>query len=120
MAQDAQASRHAAGTSFDITAAADRTQGDVVVVGELVAVALRAYDSGANSSLHVEGIFDVVKISDDISAGDKVYWDPTGDPVGGTAGTGGATTTAGALKQMGIAVADAGAAAETVRVLLGN
>lgn len=106
------------GTSFDLTASADRAVGDVVVVGDLVGVSLRAYDSGANSSLHVSGMFDVVKKSEAITAGAKVYWDPDGNPVSGTAGSGAATATAGSLKRMGVAVAAAGESATTVRVLM--
>lgn len=120
MSQDAQARLIAAGDSFDLTASADRSQGDVVAVGALVGVSLREYDSGTNSSLHVSGIFDVVKDNGAIDAGDIVYWVHNGNPQGGTAGSGAADKTSTGSPRMGLAVADAAADDETVRVLLGN
>lgn len=119
MAQPAQARLIAAGDSFDLTASANRAQGDVVIVGDtLVGVSLRQYDSGANSSLHLRGIFDIVKKNGAINAGAVVYWHPTENPQGGTAGSGAATTSSGGAKRLGTAVAAAGADDETVRVLL--
>src|SRR5690606_31113108 len=71
--------------------------------------------AGTLGALHAEGVFEFVKDNSDISAGDVLYWDADGDPVGGTAGTGAATTTAASNTLLAFAVADAGVYAGTVR-----
>ena len=60
----------------------------------------------------------VVKASGAIALGDAVYWDDDGDPYGGSAGTGAATTTATNNTAMGICVSAAGASDEFVLVAL--
>ncbi len=64
------------------------------------------------------GIFDVAKAAVAFTAGAAVYWDADGNPVGGTAGSGAATTAASGNKFMGFAVAAAGETASTVRISL--
>lgn len=95
--------------------------GQVVVIGDLVGVTTYPVAANALYALTVEGVAEVVKIDDNMStAGSLIYWAAAGDPVGGTAGTGGATTTAGSNKKLGLSIAIAGAAAERVFVLLGS
>lgn len=106
------------GDVIDYTPVAAVAAGAVVVQGDVIGIAKLDIAAAARGSLTTSGIFDIVKINDEITAGAALYWDPTGDPVGGTAGTGGATTTAGALKFLGWAVEAAGAAATTVRCKL--
>jgi hypothetical protein len=60
-----------------------------------------------------------VKITGAIAVGNDVYWAAAGDPVGGTAGTGAATTTAAGNTLMGKCVAAAASGDETVDVDLG-
>ena len=106
------------GKSVDYTPVGAVSAGDVVVQGNLVAVSKLDIPANALGALARQGIFDVVKANDEITAGAAIYWNATGDPVGGTPGSGAATTTAGSNKFMGWAIADAGAAATTVRLAL--
>lgn len=107
------------GYDIDYTpSGADVDAGDVVVQGAVAGVAKNLIDDGRLGSLSVRGVFDFVKINDDISAGAAIYWAATGSPVGGEASSGGATSTAGVNPFLGWAVAAAGAAATTVRVLM--
>jgi len=52
------------------------------------------------------------------TVGNKVYWDSTGDPYGGSAGTGAATATAASNSFIGFVVKVAGADDEVVQLLL--
>jgi predicted RecA/RadA family phage recombinase len=106
------------GYSIDHTPAANVAAGAVVEVGNRVLVSKRDIPAGTLGALATRGIFDVVKISGAISAGDGLYWDNDGNPVSGTAGSGAATKTPANGKFMGYAIADAGASDTTVRVLL--
>ena len=62
------------------------------------------------------GIFDVAKASEEIASGAEVYWDRDGTPVGGTAGSGAATTTATGNTYMGTAIRGAQVIDTTVRI----
>jgi predicted RecA/RadA family phage recombinase len=77
--------------TYDYTPAADVAAGAVVIVGNLALVAKRDIEANTLGALHGCGLFKVVKDASVFAAGDEVYWNPTGDPVGGTAGTGAAT-----------------------------
>ena len=105
-------------TTLDHTPSADVAAGDVVVVEDLVCVARDAITADTLGSLETEGIFKVVKASEALSQGVKIYWDEDGDPVGGTAGTGAATATSADNKLMGYAAAAAATAGTTVLVKL--
>lgn len=122
MAQDAQA-RFISGNAINMvdvpaTASTTESQGDVVVVGEMVVVALRASTSGTQASYAREGVYDVVKANGAITAGALVYWDEDGSPQGGTASSGAATTTSGSNTLLGKATQAAADTAEVVRVVL--
>ena len=106
------------GDAIDYTPGADVAAGTVVVREELVCVTKRDIKANTLGALATRGIFDVVKVSGAINPGAGIYWDDDGDPVGGTAGSGAATTVAANGKFMGYAVAAAGASDGTVRVLL--
>lgn len=109
------------GRSIDYTPVGAVAVGTVVVVGSIVAVAHRALAAGVAGSLAVEGIFDVAKANVEIAGGAALYWDADGDPVGGTAGSGAATTTAAGNKYMGLASPDGAAAGDaTVCTRLGG
>lgn len=71
-----------------------RTGGDVVVIGTIPLVCAPTDPNlpGVNS-LMVDGVFDFPKDTSTFTAGDAWYWNASGNPVLGTAGTGCATST---------------------------
>jgi len=80
---------------------------------------LRGIAANEWGTLAVAGHFDFCKVTGALSVGDRVYWNPTGDPVVGTAGTGAATgTVANGLKLAGIVEYAAASGDATVRILL--
>lgn len=91
------------------------TGGDVVVVGNRALVSKLDIEAGRVGALAKEDVFDVVKKTGAFSDGDRVYWDPTGDPVGGTAGSGAATSVV-TKYFMGFANGDAASGDARVRV----
>jgi len=106
------------GQSIDHTPLAAVTAGDVVVVGTVPLVAKVDIAANALGALSVDGVFDVVKDTSAFSAGDAVYWDENGSPVGGVALSGAASSSPSGNHLMGLAIADAGAGATAVRVKL--
>jgi predicted RecA/RadA family phage recombinase len=118
MAQTYQARRIAGGTRFDHTPGSAVGAGAVVVQNSLVGIAENDIAANALGALAVNGTFDLVKINGAMSAGDPLYWDSDGDPQGGTAGSGAATTTSTDNDFIGFAVADAADTDEKVRMLL--
>ncbi|MCX5683142.1 MAG: DUF2190 family protein, partial [Planctomycetota bacterium] len=83
----------------------------------MIGVAKAPIAAGAAGALAVKGIFDVVKANEQQALGAALYWDVDGNPYGGTAGTGCATTTSSGNTFIGFAQVAAGATDETVRVL---
>ena len=69
-----------------------------MLIGTVVAMVKRDIDFSENPlgtvSLGNNELWRVPQKAETIAAGDAVYWDPTGDPVTGAAGTGAATGTA--------------------------
>jgi len=106
------------GDSIDYTPGADVSAGDVVVQNNMVGITKLDIPANALGALATVGVYDVVHVADTIQAGAAVYWDASGNPVGGTAGSGAATATAGSNAFMGWAVADAAETDATVRVML--
>jgi predicted RecA/RadA family phage recombinase len=102
------------GDMIDYTPVGAVTAGTVVVQGNAVGVAGQAIPAGVLGALAVHGIFNFVKDGSEITAGASLYWDADGNPVGGVAGTGAVTTTAGGNTFLGWAVAAAAAGAATV------
>jgi len=103
------------GSAIDYTPGADVAAGDVVVIGSNVAIAKTPIASGNLGALAVGGIYDGAKITGAVNLGDAIYWDATGDPVGGTAGSGAYTTTAAGNVYAGRAVKAAASGDATVR-----
>ena len=100
------------GDSIEYTPAADVTAGDVIAQNDMVAVAKVDIAANVKGALAIKGVFDVPKdtgSNTDIDAGEKVYWDDSGEV---------ATTTSSANVYMGKAVVDADTDDETVRVRL--
>jgi len=80
-------------------ATGDKAAGDVVLLGTIPAVVKRDIDFSENPlgtvTIGAAGeVWMVPQKAEIIADGAAVYWDPTGDPVTGTAGTGAATGTA--------------------------
>ena len=96
----------------------DIAEGDVVVVSGIAAVAIGPIDNGKSGVLQLLTAVSVVKKNEAIAQGASVYWDASGDPYLGTAGTGAATGTATSHYFMGKALALAASTDTRVRVLL--
>jgi predicted RecA/RadA family phage recombinase len=117
MAQTYQCVLLGEGGRVDHTPGADVAAGDIVVTNGMLQFATQPIASGVLGTLRTAGgppLVRAVKANGAISVGNAVYWDDDGNPQGGTAGTGCATTTATANTFMGRAVAAAGANDETV------
>lgn len=102
-----------AGATVTVTAPANVSSGDVVVVGALVGVA--AFDASQNEEVEIttEGVFTLPKKSTDVVAvGNLLYWDATNHYLTLTAGTG-------SKPLAGAALAAAGNGITTVNVKLG-
>jgi predicted RecA/RadA family phage recombinase len=117
MSQAFQAQFIQEGGSIDYTPSSAVVAGQVVVLGSMIGVAKTPIAANALGALGVKGIFDVVKANEQQAQGAALYWDADGNPYGGTAGTGCATTTSSGNTFIGFAQALAGATDETVRVL---
>lgn len=107
------------GAMIDHTPSASVAAGDVVAIGsQLVGIAKSDIAADTLGALATEGVFDIVKDGSEISAGDPLYWDDNGSPVGGVALSGAISDSSADGPFIGWAVDDAGASATTVRVLL--
>ncbi len=95
------------GNTIRITATKAVASGDVVVAGDLIAIAVT--DAAKNDDFVglTKGVFNVkAKQADDIKQGAVLYWSDAD----------GATLTAGSNKRLGIAWRDSGASVATVDV----
>ena len=111
----AQATFVHTGNAIDYTPGSAVGAGDVIVLGNTIAISKLDITANVLGALATRGVFDGVKATGAINLGDAVYWDADGDPVGGVAGSGAFTTTAAGNIYAGRAVAAALEAAETVR-----
>jgi predicted RecA/RadA family phage recombinase len=118
MAQVPATRYQSSGDVIDYTPGSAVTGGDVIVLGSVVGIATQDIAANAKGSLALEGVFKVPKITGVNAVGTLIYWDPTGNPVNGTAGSGAATSTAGSLKQLGYVAEASLSADETVKVVL--
>lgn len=111
------------GCEIDYTPGSAVGAGTVVLIKSIIGVPNADIAANRKGSLRVSGVVSVVKVTGAIVQGQPVYWNPTGDPVGGTAGTGAATAvppTSGATSgflPIGLCV-DADAASGDARVLV--
>src|ERR1051326_7093527 len=92
--------------------------GDVVLMGSVVGVAMSDIAAGTLGALRVRGRVKGPKDASTFAQGDAVYWNSTGNPTGGTAGTGCFTSTAGANKLAGMATFAQATGDATVTVLI--
>lgn len=107
--------------AIDYTPVAAVSVGDVIVLGTRVFIAPVDIAANAKGSLATEGIWRVPKITGAILVLDPIYWNPTGDPDNGTAGTGAATKTpAAGAYFMGFAVEAAASSDDYVKLALAS
>lgn len=99
------------------TSAAAVTGGDVIVQAGIVGISPVNADANKPVGLSLEGIYDVPKTTAAWVIGQPVFWDATGNPDSGDAGSG-AANQIGTGVYMGIATAAADSGANTGRVLL--
>jgi predicted RecA/RadA family phage recombinase len=103
----------------DIAAGTARKAGVVVLLGtNLVTIAQVDADATETVAGAVEGTWTVPKDNSNVAVGNPLYWDATGNPVGGTAGSGAFTTTATSHPFAGFAVTAAGTTVGTVDMIL--
>lgn len=105
----------------DYSPASDVYAGDIVIVGANAFLAANDIASSSTSSLgvngtpvrgglHADGIWRINRDASTFADGDAVYWNATGNPNVGTAGTGCATSTASGNTLIGQAVIQDGVA----------
>lgn len=98
-----QAQVYATGEMIDYTPGTAKVTGEVVVQNGLPGVVVAPIAANELGALKVQGEMKIAKATGAISAGNAVYWDADGDPVGGTAGSGAATTTSSGNTLLGYA-----------------
>lgn len=114
-----QAQRIAEGRTIDHTPGTAVAVGAVVEIGDgLIGIAERPIAANQLGALAVEGVFNLAKDNSIVAAGAALYWDSDGNPVGGTAGSGAATTTVAGNKLFAVALQAAGTTVGHVRALL--
>lgn len=92
------------GELVDYTPDSAVSAGSVVVIGNRIGIANVDIAAWALGALAVCGLFRIEKKTGAITDGADVFWDDDGDSVGGTAGTGAASTASGDGPFMGTAV----------------
>ena len=100
------------GKTINYTPSGAVAAGDVIVIGDIVAVATVPIAANTLGAVDVEGVFQFPKgvtSSSAISAGAKLYWDASGEVV---------TTTSASNKVAGYAVESALAATAIIQVKL--
>lgn len=96
------------GDVVDYVAGSAISNGQVLLIGKRIGVALVAIANGATGAVMVRGIFTIAKLSTDVVAqGDLLYWD---------AGNSRLTTTASGNTQAGYATKAAGSGVTTVEI----
>jgi len=120
MAQtQAPAFRDTVGDNIDYTPSLAVYAGDVVFQGSLCGIATQDIAANVLGSLAVTNVFRVPKVTGAITVNSTISWNPTGDPVTGTAGTG-AANASGAGKVMGRAILAAASGDQFVHVKLND
>lgn len=93
--------------TIDYTPSAATTAGTVVVLGDLIGVTFTDIAANVKGALSIEGIKKVPKTTAAWLVGLPVHWNSTGDPDGGTAGSGAANQLGNGV-YMGLATIAAG------------
>jgi len=88
-----QAQNYSAGASIPYTAGTDITAGTPTNLYDGIAgIPANDIASGDTDDVQIDGVIKIVCDDEVGNLGDPVWWDSDGDPYGGTAGTGAATT----------------------------
>lgn len=104
-----------AGASVDYTPSGTAlVPGEVVVDNGLFGIAIGAIPVGKLGALQVAGVANIVKVTGALARGLAIYWDDDGDPLGGSAGTGCATSTSTSNTFIGFVSVAAGASDQVV------
>lgn len=117
MAQTYQCVLLAEGGRVEHTPGGNVAAGDVVITNTMFQFATQPILAGILGTLRIAGgppQVRIVKTTDVMAVGNLIYWAAAGDPYNGVAGTGGATTTAGANALIGRCVKAASGTVETV------
>lgn len=117
MAQTPAKYRHS-GENIDYTPGSAVLAGTVYVLGNCVTIVPKDIAADEKGATSTRGVFNVPKDNSDVSAGDTLYWDDDGSPVGGTALSGAFTKTAGSNNIAGTALEAAGTGVGDVDMLL--
>jgi len=105
--------------AIDYTPSVAVIGGDVVVLNGIVGVAITDIAANDLGSLAIDGIFQVPKTTAAWVRGLAVHWNATGDPDGGTAGTGAANQLGNGV-YMGIAAETEGSGDDRGAVILNS
>ncbi len=76
------------GDHLDYTPGSATLAGTIVLLGNNVTINPRDLAANEKGAVTQSKVWNVPKDASDVSAYDNLYWNPTGDPVGGTAGSG--------------------------------
>lgn len=96
------------GQTIDYTPGSAVLSGTVYVIGNIVTIVPKDIAADEKGATCTRGVFNVPKDNSDVSAGDTLYWNSTGDPYGGTSSSGAFTKTVGSNKIAGTALEAAG------------
>lgn len=118
MAQTPAILRTSPAETIPYTPGSDVVAGTIIVIGNIVTIADVDIAANVKGAVRTRGNFNVPKDNSDVSIGDTLYWNATGDPVGGTAGSGAFTKTVGSNKIGGTALEAAGTGVGDVDMLL--
>ena len=105
------------GRNIKYTPSSAVAAGDVVIDNGLMGFAARPIAADAEGTLAVTGVFDLVHDAVQKEIGDPLFWNATGDPVGGVSGSGAVTKTRSGNVLVGRCIAQALSTATTVQVL---
>ncbi len=92
--------------------------GQVIIQGTLVGVSQTDVAANGLGVMGIEGVYALPKKAEALTLGAKVYWDATGNPVVGAAGSGALTATVGSNTYAGVVTAGAASGDATVQVKL--
>jgi predicted RecA/RadA family phage recombinase len=107
------------GDTLDYTPSVDTLAGTVVLIGTTIVTIVETFiAANKKGSRTIRGGWNVPKDSSDVVAGDSLYWDENGSPVGGTALSGAFTKTASGNVFAGVALEDAGTGVGDVDMFL--
>lgn len=106
------------GVNMDYTPVGAVAAGAVVEIGNVPFIANIDIPAGRMGALATEQFFDIVKDTSTFTAGDAVYWDNDGSPVGGVASSGACISSATSANLIGLCIKSAATGDTRVRVKL--